>query len=155
MWWKVKHLKFGFLILHISDKQRVSFISISFANCLFLMLDYLSTCHVYSKKLNKTTSENNVFIVKNKEYISDLALNWSYKNWLIKSLCHLKQHRELESVPCVHMICPPLKIFCSKTANCNSVRISSSMWKKRTLYYRCHSLNIQIVSVSFQRLLIP
>ena len=56
--------------------------------------------HIYYQKLNHITSKNNVFIVKivslfqvvSIEYISDPALNCSYENWLIKSLCHLKVH---------------------------------------------------------------
>ena len=92
--------------------------SISFATGLIVILGYLWTRHIYCQKKVKIPSENNAFIVKTFifsrifveqiEYITYLALSWSYKNWLIKSLCHSKQHRHLESVPFCHRLYPPL-----------------------------------------------
>ena len=40
-WWKVKHFDLGFLILHISRKSKVSFISISFVQDFFFKIGFL------------------------------------------------------------------------------------------------------------------
>ena len=48
-WQKVKRLVFGFLILRVSHKQRVSFISISFASGLFFNVGSPLNIYLLSK----------------------------------------------------------------------------------------------------------
>ena len=65
-WWKVKHFDLGFLILHISHKSKVFFISISFVKDFFFKIGFLpwiSSIEVLKNKLKLPPSITFLFTI--------------------------------------------------------------------------------------------
>ena len=110
MWFcrNVKRLALGFLILHISSKQRVSFISINFARNIFFNIGFLPDASNLESKIKLKSSPKTIYFViiinffkkfmQWERYIAARTLNQNCINWISKKF--LSFHSALKTRIC-------------------------------------------------------